>query len=329
MTMKRENYLFISAFLRARESQMVSRTKAEQMLDAPTFDDCAKMLVESGYDDMSQLNLKQIETKLSEYRTALFRELETMLPDVAALDLFRLKYDYHNIKVLIKSGTGPDAERLLSDSGRVPAAKMKALYEEDLLREIPGLLPGAAAEAKALLERSANPQLADFLLDQAYFTEMKTTAEKLGSGFADGYVRILADTTNLRSAVRVLRMGKDIGYLHEALVPGGSVSEDRIVQAIGRDGLQSAFAGSALSAAAELGSEIIGGGRLTEFELACDNAVQAYLSSAKRSSYGVECVLGYLAGKETELTAIRMILTGRLAGVPTDTIRERLRDLYA
>ena len=31
---------------------------------------------------------------------------------------------------------------------------------------------------------------------------------------------------------------------------------------------------------------------------------------------------------ENELTAVRMILTGRLAGVPADSIRERLRDLY-
>ncbi len=309
---------------------MVSGSKAEQLLEASSFEDCAKMLVDNGYEDMSQMNLKQIEAKLSEYRTGLFHELETMLPDVAALDLFRLKYDYHNAKVLIKAGSGqPDSDRLLSDSGRVSAAKFKTLYEEDRLKEIPGMLSEAAAEARALLERSANPQLADFLLDKTCFSELEATAKQLNSPFAEGYVRILADTTNLRSAVRVLRMGKDIGYMHEALVPGGSVSEDRIVQAVSRDGLAAAFAGGPLAAAAEIGSELIGGGRMTEFELACDNAVQSYLSSAKRSSYGVECVLGYLAGKEAELTAIRMILTGRLAGVPTDTIRERLRDLYA
>ena len=328
--MKREDYLFISAFLRAREAQMVSGSKAEQMLEAVSFEDCAKMLVDNGYEDMSQMNLKQIESRLSEYRAGMFRELESMLPDVAALDLFRLKYDYHNAKVLIKAGNGhPDSDRLLSDSGRVSAAKFKSLYEENRLKEISGTLGQAADEARALLERSANPQLADFLLDKTCFTEMTAIAKRLGNSFAEGYVRILADATNLRSAVRVLRMGKDIGYRHEALVPGGSVSEDRIVQAVGRDGLNAAFAGGPLAAAAEIGANLISGGRMTEFELACDNAVQTYLSSAKRSSYGVESVLGYLAGKETEFTAIRMILTGRLAGVPTDTIRERLRDLYA
>ena len=35
------------------------------------------------------------------------------------------------------------------------------------------------------------------------------------------------------------------------------------------------------------------------------------------------------AALENEITAVRMILTGSLAGVDADTIRERLRDFYA
>ena len=89
------------------------------------------------------------------------------------------------------------------------------------------------------------------------------------------------------------------------------------------------FAGTALSKAAQLGAEAVSGGTLTAFELACDNAVADYLSNAKLCSFGEESVIAYLAGTENELTAVRMILTGRLAGVPSDTIRERLRDLYA
>ena len=45
--------------------------------------------------------------------------------------------------------------------------------------------------------------------------------------------------------------------------------------------------------------------------------------------FGEEAVLAYLAAVETEITAVRMILTGKLAGIAPQTIRERLRDLYA
>lgn len=330
MAINKEDYLYISSLLRAREPRMLSRDKAERMLDAPGFEDAAKMLTESGYEDMSQMTVKQIETALSERRAAVFHELETLVPDTAALDLFRLKYDYHNAKVLIKSeAMHRNDASLLSNSGRIAPDVMQKRFQEDRLRDLPGELGSASEEGRALLNRSANPQLSDFLLDKAYFREMNALAEALDSDFARGYVALLADSTNLRSAVRILRMGKDIGYLREALVSDGSVSEERLIQGISGEGLASVFAGTALSKAAQLGADAVSGGTLTAFELACDNAVAGYLADAKLCSFGEESVIAYLAGTENELTAVRMILTGRLSGVPSDTIRERLRDLYA
>ncbi|MBQ7437935.1 MAG: V-type ATPase subunit [Oscillospiraceae bacterium] len=330
MAINKEDYLYISSLLRAREPRMLSRDKAGRMLDAPGFEDAAKMLTESGYEDMSQMTVKQIETALSERRAAVFHELETLVPDTAALDLFRLKYDYHNAKVLIKSeAMHRNDASLLSNSGRIAPDVMQKRFQEDRLRDLPGELGSASEEGRALLNRSANPQLSDFLLDKAYFREMNALAEALDSDFARGYVALLADSTNLRSAVRILRMGKDIGYLREALVSGGSVSEERLIQGISGEGLASVFAGSALAKAAQLGADAVSGGTLTAFELACDNAVAGYLADAKLCSFGEESVIAYLAGTENELTAVRMILTGRLSGVPSDTIRERLRDLYA
>ena len=330
MAINKEDYLYISSLLRAREPRMLSRDKAERMLDAPGFEDAAKMLTESGYEDMSQMTVKQIETALSERRAAVFHELETLVPDTAALDLFRLKYDYHNAKVLIKSeAMHQNDASLLSNSGRIAPDVMQKRFQEDRLRDLPGELGSASEEGRALLNRSANPQLSDFLLDKAYFREMNALAEALDSDFARGYVALLADSTNLRSGVRILRMGKDIGYLREALVSGGSVSEERLIQGISGEGLASVFAGCVLSKAAQLGADAVSGGTLTAFELACDNAVAGYLADAKLCSFGEESVIAYLSGTENELTAVRMILTGRLSGVPSDTIRERLRDLYA
>ena len=330
MAINKEDYLYISSLLRAREPRMLSRDKAERMLDAPNFEDAAKMLTDSGYEDMSQMSVKQIETALSDRRAAVFHELETLVPNTAALDLFRLKYDYHNAKVLVKSeAMHRNDASLLSSSGRVAPETVQKRFQEDRLRDLPGELGSAAEEARNLLARCANPQLSDFLLDKAYFREMNALADELDSDFARGYVALLADSTNLRSAVRILRMGKDIGYLQEALVAGGSVSEERLTQGISGEGLASVFAGTALTKAAQLGTEAVSGGTLTAFELACDNAVADYLSNAKLCSFGEESVIAYLAGTENELTAVRMILTGRLAGVPSDTIRERLRDLYA
>ena len=49
---------------------------------------------------------------------------------------------------------------------------------------------------------------------------------------------------------------------------------------------------------------------------------------ARRLPFGVEVALGYLAAKEAEWTAVRTVLSGRMAGVPAEALRERLREQY-
>ena len=330
MAVKKEAYLFLSAMLRAREPAMLSREKAERMLDAASFEDCAKLLTDCGYEDMSQWKAGEIEQALAERRTAVCAELERLVPDRALVDFFRLKYDYHNAKVCLKSeAQGLEESALLSLSGRVAPAKLQQCIREDDYQELPPAFAQAVREAGTVLARTANPQLADFALDKACFAEMSALAEKLDSKFLKGYVAILADSTNLRSAVRTMRMGKDSGYLQEALVPGGSVEGRRLCAAAGGEGLTSLFGSSRLSEAAALGAQAAEGGTMTAFELACDNAVNGYLAEAKLVGYGEEPVIAYLAAVENEITAVRMILTGRLAGIEPQVIRERLRDLYA
>lgn len=326
----REAYLYISAMLRAREPHMLGREKAERMLDAPSFEESARLLTDCGYEDMSQMNAAGIDQALQRRRNELFRELTNLCPDQALVDMFRVRYDYHNAKTILKAeAVGSEPEKVMSSAGRVAPEVMLNAYREERGGELPGLLGGALAEGKELLARSGNPQQVDFLLDRACYTELSDMAEKLESVFLKDYVAILADSANLRSAVRTLRMGKNADFLRQALVPGGKVDPDRILNAASGEALSAVFGGSALGEAAALGAAAAEGGEMTAFERACDNAVMGVLRRAKLSSYGPEPVIAYMAAVENEITAVRMILTGKLAGIDPQTIRERLRDLYA
>ncbi len=327
---KKEAYLFLSAMLRAREARMLTREKAERMLDAPSFEDCAKLLTDCGYEDFSQKKAPEIEAELAARRVNVFKELESMCPDKSLVAFFRIKYDYHNAKVILKADAqGLHESALLTASGRVSPEKLENAVREEHWQDIPKTFAKAVQEAGSILSRTANPQLADFTLDKACFAELSAAAEASGSSFLKGYAAILADSTNLRSAVRTLRMGKNSGYLREALVSGGKVDADRIAGCGSGEALAELFGSSRLEKAAELGAQAAQGGSMTGFELACDNAVNAYLREAKLVGYGEEPAIAYLAAVENEITAVRMILTGRLAGIAPQVIRERLRDLYA
>lgn len=316
--------------IRARETKLLSNEKAERMLEAAEFGDAAKILTDCGYEDMSTMTVKEIEETLNAHKSEIFDEINRLAPDNQIVEIFRMKYDYHNAKVIIKSEAMQlTPEKLLSKAGRISGQKLKELYYDEKYSQMPGNVGKAIEKAKSVLATTSNPQQTDFELDRAYLEEMQTVAEKTENEYLIGYVKILVDCANLKSAVRTMRMGKDSEFLKTALIKGGNIDVTRILNANDKDSLLALYAHTQLEKAAEDAGAAIDGGALTEFELACDNAVNNYLTKAKLISFGSEPIVAYLSAVENEITAVRMILTGRLSGVDGNIIKERLRDMYA
>lgn len=328
--LKEYDYLYISARIHAMETKLLTRERMERMLSARSAEEASKVLSECGYGDFPSLTPAAIEHTLDEARLSLFSELRRAAPDPAIVDVFCIKYDYHNAKVLLKAeATGQSPDGLLLDAGRYPAARLKEDYVQGDLSRYSATFAQAVAQAKELLASSGDPQSADLLLDRAYYTEMLAAAKAARSSFLEGYVRLSIDSVNLRSVVRAARMGKGPDFLRRVLLPEGNVKTDSLLAAgSGAADLAGVFTHTYLTAAAQEGAEAMRGGSLTQFERLCDNALTAYLSQGKRVAFGEHPLIGYLYAKENELTTIRIILTGRMAGLDAETIRERLRESY-
>ena len=222
-----------------------------------------------------------------------------------------------------------DGEHLLSDSGRTSPGVLIEAFRGDDLRFVPLDIAHAIVEAKGVLARTGNPQTADFVLDKAYFGALLSVADKLSGKLLKQYAAVLIDSANLRAAVRILRMGRELDFLKSALIPGGTVGVDRLAtSSLSGEGLAATFAATPFEDAAQLGTAAVNGGSLTEFELECDNAVTKFMGRTKLVGFGDDHVIAYLAAIENEITAARMILTGKLSGINADVIRERLRESY-
>ena len=192
------------------------------------------------------------------------------------------------------------------------------------------MLAAAAAEAKAVLDTTRDPQLSDIVLDRWYYRDLTAVAEATGSAFLEGYVKVQIDAANLRVLVRTLRMGKAAAFLQDVLFEGGSVEPDQLlkVAAAGGSGLAELYAAGRLEEAAAVGVEAVQGGALTEFEKLCDDAVNEYLAGARFVPFGEAPLVGYLAARETEYTNLRILLIGRSTGLAPEIIRNRLRRSY-
>ena len=323
------DYLFLSAYLRAKEANLLHRERLERMAAAPDFDEAAKVLAECGYPELEGASDAALETAFSARREAVFSDIEKLCPERALVDAARLRFDYHNAKVLVKGeAAGVDGARLLSGCGRVSAEKLLEAWEQDDWRCVPPALAAAIRGARGLLARTGNPQVTDMELDKAYYRELLSLTQTLSNDFYTRYVRLCIDMSNLRSAVRCLRGHMDEGVLSAAVIDGGNIPAGQLVRRVYGDGITAVFTGSDLAEAAQLGAQSAEGAPLTPFERACENALTRFLGEAKYVSIGLAPVVSYLAELEGEIVAARMVLIGKRGGVTHEQLRERLRDSY-
>ena len=124
--LKDTDYLFISSYLRCRERNLLTSARMDRMIDAPSAADAAKVLGEIGYGEFDASSQRELGSILAQEQEKLFQDLYRFVPDKAVVDVFKVKYDYHNLKTLLKArAVGVDGTRLLLDAGRVSAEEMR------------------------------------------------------------------------------------------------------------------------------------------------------------------------------------------------------------
>lgn len=327
---KENDFLSISARVRVLETRLLTAERMERMIDAKDVNDAAKVLGECGYPELPEVTNSALDAMLAQAQAVLFEDMGKAVGNDALIDVFRCKYDYHNAKTLVKAeALKLDQDRLLLGGGRYDPAALAEDYRQEDLRAYADTFREAIGHAREVLGSSGDPQQADIILDRAYFEELTALAGASGSKFLEGYVTALIDGANLRAAVRAARLSKGGEFLRSVLVEGGSVPPGDIARVKGTE-LGRVFRNTAFAAAAEAGAALAvpNGGALTDFERLCDDAVMDYLAKARMIPFGEQPVVAYLYAREAEATAIRIILTGRMAGIDGATIRQRLRRAY-
>lgn len=206
---KDTDYLFLSARIRSLEKDLLTSQRLEQLLQSPSVENCSQLLGDLGYAPIR--DEASLQSSLKRQREAVFAELERFMPEKQLLDVFRIKYDYHNIKVLLKAPEG--AERLLMDAGTIPVSELQRKYADSgNWQFLPRDMAEAAGKAAALLAETGSAQRSDCLLDRACFQKLRQLAEESRCVYLQTYVRAMIDAANLRALVRAERMHMDPGF---------------------------------------------------------------------------------------------------------------------
>lgn len=325
------DYLHATARVRALENGMITRRDFQKMIDAKTAEEAYKVLSDAPI--CHGVPMENYAAALEKNLLDAYELLERIAPGSGLPQLFRCQYDGHNLKTAIKARRAAgDVSGVYSNLGNLPAKEAVARLESGKLDGIPALLAQAAQEASDTLAKTGDPQAVDILLDRGILASMAQQAAEIPSPFVEKYVAAQIDIANIRAAVRLGRLGKNAFFLKKVLAPGGRIPLSAISEAYvkGTDAILAVISSSPYEKVLEPAFDSIRQkGSLSLFEKLCDNALTAVLDEVRRIPFGIEPLLAYLAAKEGETKAARIVMASKLAGVPAQQITERLRETYA
>ena len=157
---------------------------------------------------------------------------------------------------------------------------------------------------------------------------MIESAEQYDLPYLRDLVAYKADTTNILTCVRLIRMNAQAVSLENAILPGGVVSNETFLAAFTADSIKEreAVLYDALRKTRYNTAKLSETDSLTVIERSCENAYLAFVRcEAKKKLYGAQILAAFVIARETEVKNIRIVISGRAASLPAEVIKERLR----
>ena len=196
---------------------------------------------------------------------------------------------------------------------------------------LPANMQEFAPVAMGEYAKTKNPQLIDLILDKACWRDMLAAAKASGEEFVIRLVQTRIDLLNTMIALRILRMKSgEVGKVlfTYAFLEGGNLARERMTDCMenGEDALLELLRHSDYSRFAE--NFYKSDRALSTAERLADNYWMSLILENKFVPDGLEVMIGFLAAHEYEVKNLRILLSGKEAGIAIATIRERIRDSY-
>ena len=320
--------------IRVLETRLLDKTKIDRMIDSTNAEEALKILSETEYASY-MTNVKRAndyEVILSDELQRVYKMLYSIIPSKDLVDVMALKYDYHNIKVLLKAKLlGKDFSTMLIPIGMLDLEKLKQAIASEDYRDLTVSMRKAIEIALSDFQNTNDPQRIDIIIDGFMFEEMKSLDKKIKDKSLEKYIKNTIDLTNLKSLFRIKRQNKSKEFLSSVIISGGNLDKDRVTSLFADtvENIVSKLAytdyGGVLKAALENHGK---DGSLNSLEKFSDNFIMNFMKDAKFISFGIEPIIAYIYAKENEIKIIRIIMVGKLNNIAGEVIKERLRENY-
>lgn len=320
--MAENQYLYEVARIRTKELSLLSADFFEQLLSAPDYEACIRLLKEKGWEG----GRDDWEEMLAKEREKTWKLMEELVGDTSVFDVFLYGNDYSNLKAAVKSCRHrTELSNIYISQGTVPADTIRKALQENRFEDLPEAMREPAREAQRVLLQTGDGQLCDIIIDRAALEAIYRAGRESGNEFLKLYGELTVACADIKTAVRACRTGKSREFLERALAPCDSLNVRELADA-------AASGAEAVEKYLETTEYREGAGELKEslsaFERWCDNLLIRRIRPQLYNAFGLGPLAAYILARESEIKSVRIVLSGKKNHLPEESIRERVRETY-
>lgn len=335
MIVGKENteYAYAVGRIRALETRLLTRAVVDRMLEAADMDELFRILADTSYGTiLSETAEYQRLLEVEETRSVeLFDEL---CLDPTLSELIHYRYDFHNLKVLMKAYIAKSEEEFnyaLSPRGNFDISFLKGVFGEEKFGALPEILQLTINRALGEYYSKEDPRLIDLIVDQEMFQFCADQISKMKNDFLTQLLALIIDLTNIKTLARVKRLEEDKETLRLAFFDGGNLRPGWYVNMAEEpwENLSHRFYATPYFYLIEEGYGYLQSEKsYLKLEKMCDDFLIDWLRNTRYRWLGVEPLVAYFLAKLNELKILRLLFVGKLHGIEPNRIKERLPDVF-
>ena len=190
----------------------------ERLFAAPQFAEAQRVLADIGFAGTEQVDFQAAADTHIRKACDLIKSVTT---DPKMTDCFFLRYDVHNLKVLIKSRQLAHEPEFLSKNGTLDLDMLKHCVADRSYALLPTQLAEGLKKIEKCIAVEFDPLLVDVMLDQAMYRQIFENLKGRENTLAYRYFQAKADLHNLAMLLRVKALKEDAAYFESLALPGG------------------------------------------------------------------------------------------------------------
>ncbi len=327
-------YTYAVARISVLTTKLLDHDFASKMLTVEP-DEIVRMLRETVYaESLAEMeNPSQIERSLLRELRKTHELLERICPEPELMRLFRIRYDFDNLKAILESSiTDIPYHNSVTELGSYDTDKLSATLNEKRYRFIPEHLKDAALEAMAEYEMLGKLDAIACSCDRSAWCYIMQEVRKHRNKIITALFREYINLANIKTFLRITEMMLDSGMVKRFFIPGGDYTEDFFIHHSGDQlGLflehlaTTRYERDIVSHGLETWPEDKSFWRL---EIACDNFILRRFWKMRLQLFSIAPLIYYLLRKTAEIKLIRAIIKCKLVGMSRSQIETHLRYIY-